>query len=649
MASTLEKSPGSTLHDHIRGGRFGEAAAFYEREMTPADRSADAARLDYAIALLRTGRAAEAMRLLDDRTACLPNARGDLRRYAISDLVATGSLETAERLLSRLIDCRSATVDDRRLRASLRGRMKRWEGAIADARIVVEERPDELDPKRALIQLLLQAGSVDEAGELAERLGPRAADDPRCGNIALLALTRSGRAEQAGDLAQQMADSEIDGEDMAAAIVRTLVETGREDKAIQVGERMLEEGWEHEQIRSNLGRAYIGAHREDRYDRAIEHLTAGLRIEPDDVRMNMSMGEALLRSRQYEAALPYLARSCELQPKAPQQRALYARALKQVGRYAEAAHQFRTLLELHPSSPRWSRYAAGALSQAGRRKEAAELFDRFVADRKAALPRNFDQGLKSLWDKIDTVQIPKARIDWAWSLSQLGMNDREEWERRAKWGHLADHYLLDWLECRDDRVQDAMMKLADLGDAERKLAEIDRSRGMILASAHVGPMYAGPLALELLGVRSRWLASTPTVARTAYASSLISTSEQDDMQVGKAFMLSLRKGFSVVIAVDGAINLAAPRVPFEGQEITYSSFAARTAHRLGVPSVFAAPRWEGERIGFVIERMPDAMDGESADDHAERWKEAFLTALRNFLGGAPENLRLSGGLWRHVR
>jgi hypothetical protein len=60
-----------------------------------------------------------------------------------------------------------------------------------------------------------------------------------------------------------------------------------------------------------------------------------------------------------------------------------------------------------------------------------------------------------------------------------------------------------------------MTRLADLSEAERVLSEVDRSNGVILASAHIGPMYAGPLALELLGVQSRWLASTPSVARTA--------------------------------------------------------------------------------------------------------------------------------------
>jgi hypothetical protein len=162
-------------------------------------------------------------------------------------------------------------------------------------------------------------------------------------------------------------------------------------------------------------------------------------------------------------------------------------------------------------------------------------------------------------------------------------------------------------------------------------------------------MYSGPLALELLRVKCRWLASTPSVARTAYARSLISTSDQDDMQVAREFMMSVKRGLAVVIAVDGAINLAAPRIPFEGQEITYSSFGARTAHRLGVPSLFCAPKWEDGRIGFVLKQLPDPLADESADAHAERWRDAYLTALREYLGGEPENLRLSGGIWRHIR
>jgi len=51
----------------------------------------------------------------------------------------------------------------------------------------------------------------------------------------------------------------------------------------------------------------------------------------------------------------------------------------------------------------------------------------------------------------------------------------------------------------------------------------------------------------------------------------------------------------------------------------------------------------------VLERLPDAQEGEDEEVFGDRWREAFLQSLRGFLGGAPENLRLSGGIWRHIR
>jgi tetratricopeptide (TPR) repeat protein len=649
MASVVDLARLEQLHHLVRNCEWAEAVAYSERELSGSERSLPEVRLPYAIALIRGGQEEKGAALIDATLLDLPDARADLRRFVISPLVNADNIEVAARLLDRIVAARPSSIDDRRLRASLKGRLKQWPAAIEDARMVLAERPDDPAAQRPLIQLLLQAGSVEEAGAEAAKLGEDAAADPRLANIALLALARSGRSVEAARLAIEMADAEINDERTAAAIVRTLVETGHGHDAIKLGERLLEEGWEHEVIRSSLAQAYLASLRDDRYERAIEHLREGLGIAPRDIRMNMAMGESLLRTRNYSEALRYLETACELQPKGAQQRALYARALKQVGRYEEAAEQFRALLELQPSSARWARYAAGALSQSGQRREAAKLFEKFVGARRSSLPRNFEKGLDALWERVPSTAVPKPRLDWAWSLRNDRSADRAEWERRAKWGHLADHYMLDWLECRDDRIHDVMLRLADLGEAERVLGGIDRSNGMILASAHIGPMYAGPLALELLGVRSRWLASTPSVARTVYSKSLISTSEQDDMDVGKAFMKSLRQGYSVVIAVDGAINLAAPRILFEGQEMTYSSFAARTAHRMGVPSVFAAPKWEGERIGFVIVKLPDPEEGEDADDFAERWKHSYLAALRDYLGGPPENLRLSGGLWRHIR
>ena len=585
MASLAQHTSIDELNALLRSGRWDDARAFYRGRLADDERAAPEFRLCHAIALIRSGGERAGIALLRPDVIALPNARSDLRRYVVSPLVHDRQIELASDVLGIVLDANPDATEDLRLRASLLGRLKRWPDAIRHAETVALALPDDLTAQTAHIQLLLQGGRVDEAGARAEAIADRIDGHPRFANIALLALSRSGRLDAAVDLAIELTETGISDELLAAAIVRTLLDAGRVDETINAGERLIAEGWDDATLRACVGSAYMASRDEDRYKKAIAHFRVGLDFAPDDVRMNSVMGEALLRSRSYDQAIPYLEKACQLQPHVPHARALYARALKQVGRYTDAATEFRQLLELQPSASRWRRYAAGALSQAGRRKEAADLFHSFVVERKKSLPKSFEKGLEALWDRVDSVEIPQARLDWAWRLSNLHSNDRDEWEKRARWGHLADHYLLDWLECRDDRVHEAMMRLADLSEPERVLGQVDSRNGLILASAHIGPMYAGPLALELLRVKSRWLASTPSVARTAYAGSLISTSDQDDMQVARAFMQSLKQGYAVVIAVDGAINLAAPRISFEGQEMTYSSFAARTAHRMGVPSL----------------------------------------------------------------
>jgi tetratricopeptide (TPR) repeat protein len=648
-AATLLRAPRSALAEAVEEGRWSDACASGERSVGQGGEGDAGEQLLYAVALIRSGRIDRGLGQLNPEIAGLPEARLTLRRHVLPSLVREKRFDAAIAVLGRLLDARPDSVDELRLRGSLLGRTRQFPAALADALRLIELRPDDLDGQAAYLQLLLQDRQIEVAGAYARVLAARAARNPRLAKIALLCLGRAGLTEDAARLAGAAepawaADPEVIGE-----VVRAYWDAGRTEDAIAAGERCVAVSPDAPKLRQLLGHVYRSAMRTDGNARAVEHLTEALRCAPGDATTALLLGEGLLRAGRPGEAAPHLAHACKKITHSANARALLARAYKQNGQHAEAAHEFRQLIALQPGSHRWHRYAAGALSQAGQTVEAADLFDRFTAERERALPPSFEAGLEQLWVKAETADVPAARLDWAWQLRRDRTADRQAWERAAKWGYLADHYLLDWLECRDGQVHEAMSRLADLTEVERAFAQVDASRGLILASAHIGPMYAGPLALELLGVKSKWLASTPSVARTSYARSLISTSDQGGTDVARKVLGALGGGNAVVIAVDGAINLAAPRVAFEGQEITYSSFAARMAHRLGIPSMFVAPFWANDRISFVLERLPDAGRRESADDYADRWRAAYLRCLRQFLGGAPENLRLSGGLWRYVR
>jgi hypothetical protein len=71
---------------------------------------------------------------------------------------------------------------------------------------------------------------------------------------------------------------------------------------------------------------------------------------------------------------------------------------------------------------------------------------------------------------------------------------------------------------------------------------------------------------------------------------------------------------------------------------------------MGASSAFVAPVWRPDnRLGFVLKALPMPEPEESANAYAARWQTAYFGHLRAFLAGEPQNLRLSGGIWRLIR
>ncbi|OZI34762.1 hypothetical protein CAL29_14935 [Bordetella genomosp. 10] len=610
------------------------------------------ARLLRAIEAINQGDQAEGIAMLTPDLVRAAQGRPDLRRHVVSPLIRDGALDAAIRVLRILACAYPALADDHRLLASLLGRLKCWDEAIGHIDLAAAVQPADAALHAARIRLRLMAGRAREAGDIARDTAGQALEAPAEAGIWLTALLRAGDAEAAARVARGMDPARYADARTAAAAVRALLAVDDAPTALAAGQAALAAGQDGAALRAQLAQACLaGPGAAERHAQALAHMEAGLRLAPDDVSLNALYGEALLRAGRYDAAADALAGVCERQPGLEHVRALYARALRHTGRHAEAAEQTLKLVHAVPGRLDWHRQAAAALTQAGRAAEADALFDAFIQRRAAALPASFRQGLDDLARRADGVRIPQARLDWAWGMRRgAGSADRAQWERAARWGNLVDHLMLDWLECRDDRADEAMALLDDLDAAESFLRPLlAEGRGIVVATAHVGPMYAGPMVLELLGVRARWLASTPSVARTGYAASLISTSDQTEVQVAKASFKALQQGYMVGLAVDGAPTPAAPRIPFEGQEITYSSFAARAAFRTGAPSFFYAPAWKDGRIALHMEMLPRPEPGEDVGRYATRWRHAYLAVLREYLGGPPENLRLSGGLWRHIR
>lgn len=577
--------------------------------------------------------------------------RSLLIRYGVAPLQKAGRLALAAALMARIQAGGENRISDGLKHLSLLMKTGQWAQAAELAWQLRSQAPGDLLVGQALLRLQVRTQQHAQALEVARQY----LDQVQDWGWAALLLPLMGRSPQtherqwALDFVQNLGAVPSQ---WAATVMQVYADAGLDDKVIEVGEHAL-----------NEGQSDIGLHRlmaksiqkrspaESARRDALPYWLKAYELHPESEVIAASLADVLVRLGQNSQAISVLEKLLQKNQKRWYLHALYARALRHVRRYDEACVQYQLLHEAQPGSPKWPRYLASCLLLAGRRSEAQQIFDQDVGERRARLPFDFNEGLKALSQKISATRIPKARLDWAWSLRDpLCQLDRAAWEQKAIWGHLADHYLLDWLECRPELAEQAMYHLANLDRADAFFgAQAPVVGPWILATAHVGPMYAGPLALALLGLDMKWMASTPGLLAGSYSESLISTTGTTELEVVRQSLTALQRGQGLVVALDGAVNLAAPTVDFLGQRITYSSLCARLAYKLHLPTAFVAPRWVGQEIDFWMERLPDPNAGESVEDYTQRWQGAYLDQLAQYLRANPENLRLSGGLWRHIR
>lgn len=573
-------------------------------------------------------------------------ARRLVRTRVIPALRTAGDQAGLARALHLWLEVEPAKVSDWLLLVATLGRLGRDNEAQALLDRLLTQHPDDPGLAVSAIQLALRQGRNGEASRIADNFEHWREVPARAVQLGMTALLRDDQPQRALALGNACTE-ELSGA-VSARMAEAYLSLDNPVMGARMAQRALASGHDNATVRLQLARA---ASAQFEYDRAIAQLTAAVEASPDNVRALASLGELMLIKRRPKAARAYLERALDLAPDLVHLRALAGRALKDLRNYEGAANEYAEILRREPGNVHYRRQASSVFKLANRPEAASALLMEMVDQRRRNLPETLEGGLEDLWNRLDSARIPKARFDWAWSLREsAATQDREEWERRARWGWLADRLIQEWLEISPDRAEEAMGRLADLGPGSETLElAAHHDGGLILVSAHLGPLFAGPLALQLLNLECKWLASTPSIDSMAYAEALISTSDQTESQVVRLAMNALDTGISVAIAVDGAMTLAAPRVPFEGQEVTYSSFAARLAHRRQARSFFVAPLWRDGGLAFDMTELPRAEQGEPLEPFLERWRDAWFATLRSLLKGAPENLRLSGGIWRHIR
>ena len=502
------------------------------------------------------------------------------------------------------------------------------------------------------ILTFVQKGKNAEAAELAMQNIAAAAEHGRLAQIAMLAFARHGARDAATSLAEKVMNKPDLESDVALPVAQHLLETGRSKDALHLAQSAL--GRAPTALpRLNLVAAQAALQEGGDVAVALGYLDEVISKVEQDLPFLRTYGELLLIAGRNREAVDVLSRAAALAPKIANVQVLFSRALKQAHRYEEACAVMQVAVSIDPS-PAMRRLATAALLQAGDEGAAEKLYTTMIAERKARLKPTFAEEIEALKERAVAVKIPPQRLEWAWQIAarRLGHDpstDRADWELRAKWGHLMDQALMDWLECSTNSASEILHYFDDLEPASKVLLEAHaKGKGVLLASAHIGLMFAGPVALHAIGKPYRWVASTPRITTTTFANALISTSDLSEAQVARRVIDALKGGYGVTLAVDGAMSPSAPRIEWEGRSVTYSDFTSMLSFRLGTPTVFVSPYWHEGRIHFVANALPTARPEESPNEFTARWRAAFFDEVRDQFVRGPENLRLNGGIWRDV-
>jgi tetratricopeptide (TPR) repeat protein len=608
-------------------------------------------RVPHLISLANSGRTGDVVNSASPAWIATDTERKLVRRLAVSKAINEGRFDDAVALLRFIVTAHPRSSEDLATLASVL--IRRGDRNLArpflDAAAKLDPENLEITAQRVFNRL--QTNEVAEAAALARAHLKKCSGSRRLFQAALIALTRAGDLDSASALIGRASLEVRRRKGVAEAVISVMLARKEAEQALTECEIALTSD-PSPRLHGLAARAcrLLG-----RPDQEIEdHLRAAAEGAPDDVSVLEPLAEHLLRRGHFEEAAMVTTRAISLVPTLANVHALHARALKHSQRHEEAANAMLKVVELKPGVTSWKRQAAATLTLAGRGNEAEAILQRSLDERRANLAQSFDIALREIETQIATAAVPAARIDWAWEVACRAASappapDREKWTRRAHWGNLADILVLDWLECRPDRLEELTRRVRDVELVRDTFSELlGQQRGLLVASAHLGPLFSGPVVVNLAGLPMKCLASAPTVASSPMSANLISTSDRTDVGIVRAIHRALAENNVVIVAMDGSTNPAAPHIVWEGRTVPYTNLAPRISYHSGTPTIFAVPYWQGDNIRYFLKALPSVEGGEGEAAFLQRWQVAFFDQVRaSFLRG-PENLRLSGGLWRNV-
>ncbi|MFC6589781.1 tetratricopeptide repeat protein [Sulfitobacter pacificus] len=326
-----------------------------------------------------------------------------------------------------------------------------------------------------------------------------------------------------------------------------------------------------------------------------------------------------------------------------------ATLLAKSGDYAAAAEDFAVLSDAQPENSPIRRRLVGALVHSGQLERAQDAYAAGLVLRRPRLGDSFADALGRAIEGTGFARIPEHRFRWCETHLDIDLEAHPDWRVQAQQTTNVDNVFVEWAECYPDRIHE-MFEFVNVSENAQDLLQKSKQagKGGFVASAHVGVLYAGPVALELLGLRSSWIASMPSLPGSIHEERLISTETSKASMVIRSSLQALAQNHHIAVAIDGAAGQAMTKVPFLGHEIEVSDFCARVAFKTGCTTFVPTIVWTGERVEIDLVPLPEPLPAEGVDAFAARWIGGFTCHLEETLSIFPQSIRGAGGFWRNI-
>lgn len=506
---------------------------------------------------------------------------------------------------------------------------------------------DHVDAQSKALKSLLQAGHTELAADFSRVVSHHWIASAQLCHLSIKALHRTGQREAAAKAARTLAQTGDISVDVVVEAAITLIAmrqfkdvdalaqaAGLQNSAHPLGLALLALTW------VKLGRDQVAVF--DLAQKAHE-------LAPQDPRVLGVVAEIFEFFGDIPAALGLIT-AVEPDVLTPTLLERRAKLWSLQGDHAQAARDYSALWENAQTNRALTRKFIGALAKSGQADRAKIVYDTTLRQRAVDLGPTFKDALDRVGAAEPLVNIPEHRFAWVEKHINPALAKDKSWRGLAQLSADVDQTILDWVECHPEKVGEITPFIDATPEAQTLLnVAAAEGKGAFITSAHIGVLYAGPVALEKLGYASKWIASMPDVEGQGQDGRLISTQTGSISRVVKATLTALAANKIVAVAIDGAAGHKMRSALVFDANIQLSDFCVQLSFKNGTPCFFPKIIWNDSHVEIDLVAMPLSNKGETYEIFRERWVCEFTKNIEIMLKKSPHAFRGSGGFWRDVR